>query len=118
MKWIDESIDYKYRLPKCPEALRTQLIDKISHYTRVGWWVEATAEQAAPMLAIFKKDGATLRTVVDCRKRNDNTVKDLTPFPDQDVIRHDVARAKIRSKIDMKDAFEQVTQLECNLTRV
>ena len=49
-----------------------------------------------------------LRTVVDLRLRNDNTVKDVTPFPDQDNIRDDVARAKYRTKLDMSDAYEQI----------
>src|SRR6202023_3710998 len=35
-------------------------------------------------------------------------VKDVTPLPDQEVIREDVARAKYRSKIDLSDAYEQV----------
>ena len=29
------------------------------------------------------------------------------PFPDQDVICHDVAQAKFRSKLDMTEAYEQ-----------
>jgi hypothetical protein len=49
-----------------------------------------------------------LRTVVDGRKHNDNTIKDVTPFPDQDNIRMDVAWGKFRSKIDMSDAYEQI----------
>ncbi|CAD6915187.1 unnamed protein product [Tilletia controversa] len=49
-----------------------------------------------------------IRTVVDARQRNDNIVKDVTPFPDQDVIRRDVARAKYRSKVDQADFFEQI----------
>jgi len=35
-------------------------------------------------------------------------VKDVTPLPDQEVIREDVARAKYHSKIDLTDAYEQV----------
>lgn len=34
--------------------------------------------------------------------------RDMTPFPDQDMIRSDVARVAYRSKIDMSDAYEQV----------
>ena len=48
-----------------------------------GWWEMKSTPQAAPMLCIPKKNGK-LRTIVDCRQRNDNTVKDITPFPDQD----------------------------------
>jgi len=63
--------------------------------------------QATPLLCIPKKDGK-LRTVVDARQQNDNTVKDVTPLPDQEVIREDVARVKYRSKIDLTDAYKQV----------
>jgi hypothetical protein len=35
-------------------------------------------------------------------------VKDVTPFPDQDLIHLDVARATYCSKIDLSDVYEQV----------
>ena len=44
----------------------------------------------------------------DLRQQNDNTWKDVTPFPEQDAIRHNVARAKFRSKLDMTEAYEQM----------
>ena len=68
--------------------------------------------QAPPLLCVPKKNGR-LRTVVDVRKRNENTFKDVTPFPDQDQIRMDVAWAKYRTKINMSDAYEQI-QIESN----
>jgi RNase H-like domain found in reverse transcriptase/Reverse transcriptase (RNA-dependent DNA polymerase)/Integrase zinc binding domain len=106
---IDESKQYNYHLPRCPDALKTQLSDKIQRYTNAGWWEETNVSQAAPMLCVLKKSTTPkLRTVIDGRKRNDNTVKDVTPFPDQEEIRNDVARAKYRSKIDMSDAYEQI----------
>ena len=40
--------------------------------------------------------------------QNDNTEKDVSPCPDQDTIRHDVARAPYRSKLDMSEAYEQI----------
>ena len=46
--------------------------------------------QATPLLCIPKKDGK-LRTVVDAWQQNDNTLKDVTPLPDQEVIHEDVA---------------------------
>jgi hypothetical protein len=64
-------------------------------------------EQAAPMLCILKKN-TMLHTVIDAQERNDNTEKDVTPLPDQDLIHLDTARAKIRSKIDFSEAYEQI----------
>ena len=98
---------YHYHLPRCPESVKQALSTKIERYESAGWWKRAVVTQAAPMLCVPKKNGQ-LRTVVDCRKRNDNTLRDVTPFPDQDEIRADVARAKYRSKIDLSDAYEQI----------
>jgi hypothetical protein len=64
-------------------------------------------EQVAPMLCIHKKD-KHLRTVVDVHQWNDNTVKDVTPLPDQEAIWEDVAQAKFCLKIDLSDAYKQV----------
>ena len=104
---IDPHKPIKHRYSKCPDSLRPQLMEKIERYIAAGWWEEKNVPQASPLLCIPKKDGR-LRTVVDCRERNTNTIKDLTPFPDQDMIRNDVARAPFRSKLDMSDAYEQV----------
>ena len=104
---IDNTKQYKYHLPRCPRALQDQLREKTNRYINAKWWEPRPAVQAAPLLCIPKKDG-TLRTALDARQRNDNTVKDVTPLPDQEVIREDVAMAKYRSKIDLTDAYEQV----------
>ena len=104
---IDPNKQYKYRPARCPEVVREELMKKINKYTNALWWKAASVQQAAPLLCVAKKNGK-LRTVVDCRQRNDNTVKDVTPLPDQDLIRMDVARAKYRTKIDLSDAYEQV----------
>ncbi len=66
-----------------------------------------SASQAVLMMCIFKKD-MHLCMVVDCRQCNENTVKDVTPMPDQDNIREDVTHAKYRSKIDLSDIYKQV----------
>jgi hypothetical protein len=89
----EENIRYNYHLPRCPEALEGELREKTNRYLSAGWWEMKAVYQAAPLLCVPKKSGK-LRTVVDARKRNDNTFKDVTPFPDQDQIRMDVARAK------------------------
>ena len=64
------------------------------------------------MLCILKKN-TKLCTVVNSRQQNENTVKDVTPLPDREIICEDVAWAKIRSKIDLSNAYKQVyIQLE------
>ena len=113
---IDADKQYEYYLPKCADKLRVELLEKIRKYTEAGWWIPAAAHQAAPMLCIPKKNG-TLRTAIDLRKRNNNTYKDVTPFPDQDNIRNDVAKAKYRSKIDLTNAYEQILVADEDLAK-
>ena len=85
---IDESKVYHHRQPKCPDAFKPALMDKIDHYMKAGWWVPITASRATPMLCIPKsvKNPNELRTVFNLREQNANTHKDLTPMPDQDAI--------------------------------
>jgi hypothetical protein len=59
------------------------------------------------MLCVRKKD-SHLHTVINACQRNENTIKDVTPLPDQEMIREDVAQGQYRSKIDLYDAYEQV----------
>jgi len=54
---IDEGKQYSYHLPRCPDALKQQLSDKIRAYTDAGWWEMKNVPQAAPMLCIPKKTG-------------------------------------------------------------
>ena len=97
---VNEGKQYSYHLPCCLDSLKLQLVEKIQLYTSAKWWIMASVPQAALMLCIPKKTGK-LRTMIDCRKCNDNTVKDVTPFPDQDQIRMDVMTVKYCLKIDL-----------------
>ena len=87
---VDPNKCINYRLLKCPEHYHPELSEKIQRYTTAKWWVPVTARQAVPMLCIPKKNGK-LQMVFDLHEQNDNTVKVVTPFLDQDNIRHDVA---------------------------
>ncbi|OJT01588.1 Transposon Ty3-G Gag-Pol polyprotein [Trametes pubescens] len=104
---IDEDKQYNYHHPRCPDAARPELLEKWNRYVEAGWWEMKPTSQAAPLLCVLKKNGK-LRTVIDARQQNDNTYKDMTPFPDQDNIRIDVAHTKFCLKIDMSDAYKQI----------
>jgi len=104
---IDKNKWYHYHLPWCPDSMKVQLMEKITWYMQAGWWESVQTDQAAPMLCILKKS-RLLCTAIDACKQNDNTVKDVTPFLDQDQIRLDVARAKIQSKINFSDVYKQI----------
>ena len=104
---IDPKKRIHYCLPKCPEHFREELSQKIERYTTAQWWITAVAHQAVPMLCIPKKNGK-LCTVFNLQEQNNNTVKDVTPFPDQDIIRNDMARVAYQLKLDMSEAYKQI----------
>ena len=104
---IDPEKHIHYQPPKCPEHFHEELSQKIERYTTAQWWIPAVAHQAVTMLCIPKKN-SKLRTVFDLQEQNDNMVEDVTLFPDQDIIRNDMARVAYCSKLDMSKAYEQI----------
>jgi hypothetical protein len=55
-----------------------------------GWGEMKAVYQAPPVPCVPKKNGR-LQTIVDARKRNEKTFKDVNPFPDEDQICMDMA---------------------------
>ncbi|KZT32161.1 hypothetical protein SISSUDRAFT_994344, partial [Sistotremastrum suecicum HHB10207 ss-3] len=49
---IDENKKYHYHLPRCPDALKVELYEKIKKYTSAKWWIPKQVGQAAPMLCV------------------------------------------------------------------
>ena len=101
---IDPEKCIHYWLLRCPEHFHEELSQKIERYTTAQWWIPTVAYQAVPLLCIPKKN-SKLCTVFNLREQNDNTVKDVTPFPDQDIICNDMARATYRSKLDLSEVL-------------
>jgi hypothetical protein len=65
------------------------------------------SHRAVPMLCMPKKNG-TLHTDFNLPEQKENTVKDMMPFPDQDIIRNDITHATYQTKLDMSEAYEQI----------
>ena len=62
---------------------------------------------ASPFLFVPKPDGS-YRPIVDYRALNTATIKDATPLPLMDEMRERLARAKIFTKIDLKNGYNLV----------
>lgn len=63
---------------------------------------------AVPMLCLPKGKTGGLRTVIDARQRNTNTLLYVTPLLDQQTILDGISKFRHRTKIDMTDAYEQI----------
>ncbi|KAI0742174.1 hypothetical protein BC629DRAFT_1299462, partial [Irpex lacteus] len=51
---IDESHRYRYHHPRCADALKPKLLEKINRYVDAGWWTFQNVPQAAPMMCLPK----------------------------------------------------------------
>ena len=76
--------------------------DRAIHHRRV---VGASSRKTSDTNAVYTKEERYIKNLL--RQQNENTWKDVTPLSDQDAIRHDIARATFRSKLDMTEAYEQ-----------
>ncbi|KII94476.1 hypothetical protein PLICRDRAFT_100279, partial [Plicaturopsis crispa FD-325 SS-3] len=54
---INDDARYQYHMPRCPDALKQPLREKINRYVDAGWWELKPVAQAAPLLCVPKKDG-------------------------------------------------------------
>ena len=95
---------------KPKERYMDQLREKIDEELKSGRIYRSTDSSSCAlfMLPRNKKDATKARFLHDLRQRNKNTILDLTPIPDQQLIIRTLARAKFRSKIDLKDGYHQV----------
>ena len=94
---------------KCPTALKEELAEKISQYTSAGWWVPVTIRQAVLMLCILKKNRKLCMVLIfDLHMLKENMEKDVSPFPDQDAIWHNVVHAAYRTKLYMSEVYKQI----------
>ena len=108
---IDEKKTYPWRPSRCPEAFREQWAEKRDAYLKTGRWEVTSAGNTVPMLLIPKPNTSNpvqLRTVVDLRERNKNTVKMTSPLPDMDGMLRRAASRPYRTLLDMKNAYEQI----------
>ena len=55
---INPNLIIRHRPAKCLEPLREELRAKIDQYLKAGWWECTTLPSSAPLLVVFKKDGA------------------------------------------------------------
>src|SRR5437588_13106247 len=91
---------------KISNKLLLKLKEWIDKEIEAGSLYRTEAPGAASMFVQEKKDGR-IRPLVDLQNRNENTIKDNSPNPNQQVILASIGRAKYCSKIDLSNAYFQ-----------
>src|ERR1700761_6684453 len=117
----DESKVYRWRPSKCPEPLKEIWRAKKETYMKSGRWRMAAGSNASPMLILPKPMKADriqrIRTVIDKREQNENTVKMASPLPDIQEILRNVSRHPYRTLVDGKDFYEQIRVVPEHVSR-
>lgn len=88
------------------EKLRT-MKDYIQKSLERGWIRPSSSPAGAPVLFVKKKDGS-VRVCIDYRGLNDMTIKDRTPLPLIGESLDRLSKAKIFTKLDIRDAYHNL----------
>src|SRR6266481_6064615 len=75
-----------YCLPKCPDALKAELADKVSQYTDAGWWVLATVQQAVLLRPITLAHNLLTNPVKNCTSAHSCSGSRVPEDPTQGLI--------------------------------
>ena len=91
---IDGAKTYPWCLSRCPEAFRSQWIEKKDAYIKSGRWQVTSSGNTIPMLLIPKPgtNPPLLQMVMDLCEHNKNTHKLTSPLPDMEGMLQQMAR--------------------------
>ncbi|GAA5866211.1 hypothetical protein JCM1840_005115 [Sporobolomyces johnsonii] len=104
----DEGQKIRPRAIRIPTRYAAQWTAHLRKFVETGFWSPAALDSACAMFAVPKHDRSQARFVINLKPRNDNTIKMTSPIPDMKGVRLRIASKKVRSKMDMKQAYEQI----------
>jgi hypothetical protein len=81
-----------------------------------GFIHPSSSPWGCPALFVQKKDGS-LRLCVDYHPLNAVTIKNKYPLPRIDVLFHQLAGAKVFSKIDLRSGYRQIKIRSCDIPK-
>ena len=93
---------------RIPDRYKEQFRAHTRAFVAHGFWSPASVDSACAMFAVPKHDKSQARFVINLKPRNLNTKKFSTPLPDMMEVRNRLASHRFRSKIDFKQAYEQI----------
>lgn len=108
IKLVDPHLKIRSRAFPMPDRYKEQFADQVRKFVSTGFWSPAALDSACSLFAVPKADRSKARFVVNLKPRNLNTVRMASPIPDMRDLRNRVAAHKVRSKLDMRGAYEQI----------
>jgi hypothetical protein len=94
------------KLYQLTEDQRKVLLETLERELAAGRIRPSNSSYGSPTFFVLKKDGTSLRMVVDYRKVNEYTIPDVYPLPLINQIYHDLGHAKYYSTFDLYGAYQ------------
>jgi hypothetical protein len=112
----DEKLSVNGRLFRLPTRYWPRMIEFIEEHRKAGRIRPSSSHIASGTWMIPKKDPNVMpRVVHDYRAVNAKTIKDHTPLTRQDDIIENLAKARVRGKIDLICAYYQILMEEADI---
>jgi hypothetical protein len=105
---IDPNEHIRPKVIPIPDKYRDQFAAHTNKFVESGWWQPQALQSACALFAVPKADRTKARFVINLKPRNANTRKMHTPLPDMRAVRNLIASFPYRSKLDFKNAYEQI----------
>ncbi|GAA5885012.1 hypothetical protein JCM1840_006962, partial [Sporobolomyces johnsonii] len=105
---LDDELKVRPKAIGIPARYDKQWRAHLLKFVETGYWAPAALESACSMFAVPKHDPGEARFVINLKPRNVNTKRRISPIPDMKGVRSRLAAHRYRSKLDFKNAYEQI----------
>ncbi|GAA5974657.1 hypothetical protein JCM11641_007043 [Rhodosporidiobolus odoratus] len=105
---IDSELKIRPKVIGMPARYDKQWRAHVVKFAETGYWSPAALESACSMFSVPKHDPSEARFVINLKPRNANTRRRISPIPDMKGVRSRLAAHRYRTKLDFKNAYEQI----------
>ncbi|GAA5988190.1 hypothetical protein JCM11641_001605 [Rhodosporidiobolus odoratus] len=105
---LDKELKIRPKVIGIPARYDKQWRAHVLKFKETGYWSPLALESACSMFSVPKHDPSEARFVINLKPRNANTRKRISPIPDVKGVRSRLGAHRYRTKLDFKNAYEQI----------
>ncbi|GAA5981118.1 hypothetical protein JCM11641_003119 [Rhodosporidiobolus odoratus] len=105
---INEELKIRPKVIGIPARYDKQWRAHVLEFKETGYWSPLALESACSMFSVPKHDPSEARFVINLKPRKANTRKRISPIPDMKGVRSRLGAHRYQTKLDFKNAYEQI----------
>ncbi|GAA5980370.1 hypothetical protein JCM11641_001779 [Rhodosporidiobolus odoratus] len=105
---LDKELKIRPRVIGIPARYDKQWRAHVLKFKETGYWSPLALDSACSMFSVPKHESSEARSVINLKPRNANTRKRISPIPDMKGVRSRLGAHRYRTKLDFKNAYEQI----------